>query len=71
MNEEIYRASKRADAASHRPESCRSYRSPLGVGFSFDKQRPLTEQINPYSQRGKRQHDDVGNGGAGGFRIVY
>ena len=39
--------------------------------FSFDERRLLTEQMNSYSRRGKRQHDDVGNGGAGGFRIVY
>lgn len=72
MNEEIERARKRAEAASSRAGSGRSYCSPLGAGFSFDERRPLKEQMNPYSRKGKRQHDDVvGDGGAGGFRIVY
>jgi hypothetical protein len=68
MNEEIERARKRAEAASPRNESGRSYRSPLGAGFSFDGRRPLREQMNPYSRKGEQQHDDVHDGG---FRIVY
>jgi hypothetical protein len=68
MNDEIERVRKRAEAASPRSESGRSYRSPLGAGFSFDGRRPLREQMNPYSRKGERQHDDVHGGG---FRIVY
>lgn len=68
MKEEIERARKRAEAASPR-KSGYQYQSPLGAGFSFDAQRPLSEQMNPYSRRGKRQHDDVVSNA--GFRIEY
>lgn len=67
MNEEIERARRRAEAASPR-RSGFSYRSPLGAGFSFDPKRPMDEQMNPYSRKGKRQHDHIKNGG---FRIEY
>lgn len=68
MNEEIERARKRAEAASPR-KSGYSYQSPLGSGFSFDKGRPLSEQMNPYSRRGSKQHDHINN--TGGYRIEY
>ncbi len=68
MNEEIERARKRAEAASPR-KSGYSYQSPLGSGFSFDKGRPLGEQMNPYSRKGSKQHDHIKN--SGGYRIEY
>ena len=71
MNEAIERARKRAQAASSRhPGSFASsssshnphyhghppsYQSPLGAGFTFDRNRPRSEQMNPYSIKGKRQ----------------
>lgn len=67
MNEEIERARKRAEAASPR-KSGFSYQSPLGAGFSFDSKRPMNEQMNPYSRRGKRQHDHIDTSGP---RIEY
>ena len=67
MKEEIERARKRAEAASTRKNG-HSYQSPLGNGFTFDKGRPLGEQMNPYSRRGSRQHDNVDDGS---FRIEY
>jgi hypothetical protein len=77
MKEEIERAMKRAEAASTRGSSSSSassrfgyyYRSPLGKGFNFDPDRPMTEQRNPYSRRGVRQHDDINTDG--GFRVIY
>ena len=68
MKEEIERARKRAEAASPR-KSGYSYQSPLGAGFSFDTTRPLNQQMNPYSRKGKRQHDHVNK--HGGIRIEY
>ena len=68
MNEEIERARKRYEAASPRKNGL-SYDSPLGAGFSFDKSRPMKEQMNPYSRRGARQHDHLDKNG--GFRIEY
>ena len=68
MNEEIERARKRAEAASPR-KSGYSYQSPLGSGFSFDKGKPLGEQMNPYSRKGSKQHDHINN--TGGYRIEY
>ena len=68
MNEEIEKARKRAEAASARTGPGRSYRSPLGAGFGFDERRPLGEQMNPYSRKGARQHDDLDDGVV---RIVY
>lgn len=68
MKEEIERARRRAEAASPR-KSGYSYQSPLGAGFTFDDNRPLGDQMNPYSRRGKRQHDNIGQNG--GFRIQY
>ena len=62
MKEEIQRARRRAEAASPR-RSGYEYTSPLGAGFSFDSGRPMREQMNPYSRRGKRQHDHIVNGG--------
>jgi len=71
MKEEIERARKRAQAASPRNSSY-SYRSPLGSGFTFEKDRPLHEQTNPYSRKGNRQHDDhINNIKNGGFQIEY
>ena len=67
MKEEIERARKRAEAASPRKNGY-SYKSPLGAGFSFDTGRPMGEQMNPYSRRGKRQHDHIKDGG---LRIEY
>lgn len=67
MKEEIERARKRAEAASTRTSGF-SYKSPLGAGFSFDKGRPMNEQMNPYSRRGNKQHDHLKDGG---FRIEY
>ena len=68
MKEEIERARKRAEAASPR-KSGYSYQSPLGAGFSFDSSRPLNQQMNPYSRKGKRQHDHINK--HGGIRIEY
>ena len=68
MKEEIARARRRAEAASPRKNGF-SYQSPLGAGFSFDKGRPMGEQMNPYSRKGKRQHDHLDNNG--GFRFEY
>jgi len=62
MKEEIRRARRRAGAASPRGSGFR-YSSPLGAGFGFDGGRPTREQINPYSRRGKRQHDHIADGG--------
>jgi hypothetical protein len=73
MKEEIERAMKRAEAASTRSSSGSSrfgyYYSPLGKGFNFDPDRPMTEQRNPYSRKGSRQHDDINTDG--GFRVIY
>lgn len=68
MKEEIERARRRAEAASPRKNGF-SYQSPLGAGFSFDKEKPISEQMNPYSRRGKQQHDKIDQNG--GFRIEY
>lgn len=69
MNEEIKRAMKRAEAVSTRSTSGRfGYSSPLGKGFTIDNKRPMKEQMNPYSRKGDRQHDDVDTGG---FKVVY
>ena len=68
MKEEIERARRRAEAASPRKNGY-SYHSPLGAGFSFDKEKPISEQMNPYSRRGKQQHDKIDQNG--GFRIEY
>ena len=68
MKEEIERARKRAEAASPRKNSY-AYQSPLGAGFSFDSSKPLGSQMNPYSRRGKRQHDNINK--HGGIRIEY
>ena len=61
MNEEIERARKRAEAVSSR-KSGHSYQSPLGNGFTFNKDRPSGQQSNPYSIRRQRnqnqQHND-------------
>ena len=59
MKEEIERARKRAEAASPRKNGFRSYQSPLGAGFRFDRSRPMDQQTNPYSRRGRRQHDHL------------
>ena len=67
MKEEIERARKRAEAASPRTSGY-SYQSPLGAGFSFNSKRPMSEQMNPYSRKGKRQHDHITTGG---FQIEY
>ncbi|KAL7554953.1 hypothetical protein ACHAWF_018513 [Thalassiosira exigua] len=67
MKEEIERARKRAEAASPR-KSGFSYQSPLGAGFSFDRTKSMGQQTNPYSRRGKRQHDHLNEGG---YRIEY
>ncbi len=71
MNEAIERARKRAQAASsrhpgsftssshnHHHRRSPSYQSPLGAGFTFDRNRPESEQINPYSIKGKRQRQE-------------
>lgn len=99
MNEAIERARKRAQAASsrhpglfashhhHHNQRHSSYQSPLGAGFTFDRNRPKSEQINPYSIKGKRQRqqkqsrndDDDGSNDStsnddddhGDFRILY
>eukprot|EP00571_Detonula_confervacea_P013829 CAMPEP_0172301048 /NCGR_PEP_ID=MMETSP1058-20130122/3018_1 /TAXON_ID=83371 /ORGANISM="Detonula confervacea, Strain CCMP 353" /LENGTH=267 /DNA_ID=CAMNT_0013011037 /DNA_START=112 /DNA_END=915 /DNA_ORIENTATION=- len=68
MKEEIERARKRAEAASPRTSGY-SYQSPLGSGFTFNKEQPLGEQTNPYSRKGKRQHDHINKNGE--FRIEY
>ena len=61
MKEEIERARKRAEAVSSR-KSGHSYQSPLGNGFTFNKDSPSGQQSNPYSKRRQRnqnqQHDD-------------
>ena len=62
MKEEIERARRRAEAASPRNNGS-SYQSPLGRGFSFDREKPMDQQMNPYSRKGIRQHDHLHNGG--------
>lgn len=68
MNEAIERARKRAQAASsrhpglfsssshhHHHNRHSSYQSPLGAGFTFDRNRPKSDQYNPYSIKGKQR----------------
>ena len=69
MNEEIERARRRAEAASPRKNGF-SYTSPLGAGFSFNKDRPMDQQMNPFSKKGMKQHDHLDKKN-GGFRIEY
>jgi len=70
MNEEIERARKRAEAASPRKNGY-TYQSPLGAGFTFTNTKPLNEQMNPYSRKGKRQHDHLNKFGNNSLKFEY
>ena len=70
MNEEIERARKRAEAASPRKNGY-TYQSPLGAGFTFNSTKPLNEQMNPYSRRGKRQHDHLNTKFSNNIKFEY
>ena len=69
MREEIERIRKRAEMASTR-KSGFSYQSPLGNGFSFEG-RPMGEQMNPYSRRGRPQHNQINQQMNDGVQIEY
>ena len=70
MNEEIERARKRAEAASPRKNGY-TYQSPLGAGFTFTNTKPLNEQMNPYSRKGKRQHDHLNTKFGNNLKFEY